>query len=327
MNLKNIHTLYYKHSKINLSLQFKLFNEHKYTMSKNSKFKGTGVAIITPFNKDNSVDYKALGKLVDHIVKGGAEYIVALGTTGESVTLTKEEKQSVVAHVIESVDKRAPIVLGLGGNNTQEILNSLKRSADFNHIDAILSVSPYYNKPNQRGIYQHYKAISEETPVPVILYNVPGRTSSNITADTTLKLAEEFKNIIAIKEASGNLEQCMKIIKHKPKDFLVISGDDMLTLPMIASGADGVISVVANAFPKDFSEMTREILAGNVKEAQKLHYKLTDIIEQLFADGNPAGVKTVLEIMKICLANVRLPLVKVNKATQNALTELVEMYK
>jgi 4-hydroxy-tetrahydrodipicolinate synthase len=296
-------------------------------MSRNHKFKGTGVAIITPFNKDNSVDFKSLGKLVDHIIKGGIEYVVVLGTTGESVTLTKEEKQSIIAHVIETVDKRVPIVLGLGGNNTQEILNSFKNPSDFHHIDAILSVSPYYNKPNQRGIYQHYKAIAEASPVPIILYNVPGRTSSNISADTTLKLANEFKNIIAIKEASGSLEQCMKIIKDKPKDFLVISGDDMLTLPMVASGGDGVISVVANAFPKDFSEMTRQILAGNVKEAQQLHYKLTDIIEQLFADGNPAGIKAALEILNICQSNVRLPLVKVNKATQNALTELIEVYK
>jgi len=249
-----------------------------------------------------------------------------LGSTGESVTLSKEEKQSVVEHVIETVDKRVPIVLGLGGSNTQEIVQSLKKES-FANIDAILSVSPYYNKPNQRGIYQHFKAIAEASPLPVILYNVPARTSSNMTADTTLKLANDFKNIIAIKEASGNLEQCMKIIKYRPKDFLVISGDDMLTLPIIASGGDGVISVVANAFPKDWSEMTRQILAGNVKEAQKLHYKLTDIIEQLFADGNPAGVKTVLELMKICPANVRLPLVKVNKATQNALTELYEVYK
>ena len=296
-------------------------------MSKNNKFRGTGVAIVTPFYKDNSIDYKSLGKLVDHVINGGVEYIVALGTTGESVTLTKEEKRSVVAHVIESSDNRVPLVLGLGGNNTQEILNSLSHSSDFNHISAILSVSPYYNKPNQRGIYQHYKVIAEASPVPVILYNVPGRTNSNITAETTLKLAHEFKNIIAIKEASGNLEQCMKIIKNKPKDFLVISGDDMLTLPMIACGADGVISVVANAFPKDFSEMTRQILAGNVKEAQKLHYKLTDIIEQLFADGNPAGVKAALELLNITSANLRLPLVKVNKATQNLLAELIETYK
>lgn len=296
-------------------------------MSRNTKFKGTGVAIVTPFSKDNTVDFKSLGKLVDFIIKGGVEYVVVLGTTGESVTLSKEEKQAVVAHVIESVDGRVPVVLGLGGNNTQEILNSLKRSSDFNHIDAILSVSPYYNKPNQRGIYQHYKAIADASPLPVILYNVPGRTSSNITADTTLKLAEEFKNIIAIKEASGNLEQCMKIIKYKPKDFMVISGDDMLTLPIIASGGDGVISVVANAFPKDFSEMTRELLAGNIREGQKLHYKLTDIIEQLFADGNPAGIKAVLEQMKICSGNVRLPLVRVNKATQNALIEMVKDYR
>jgi len=295
-------------------------------MSKNSKFKGTGVAIVTPFTKDGNVDFKSLEKVVNHIIKGGVEYVVVLGTTGESVTLGKDEKRSVVDHVIETVDKRVPIVLGLGGNNTQEILNSLKKD-NFAHIDAILSVSPYYNKPNQRGIYQHFKAIAEASPLPIILYNVPGRTSSNMTADTTLKLANDFKNIIAIKEASGNIEQCMKIIKYKPKDFLVISGDDMLTLPIIASGGDGVISVVANAFPKDYSEMTRQILAGNVKEAQKLHYKLTDIIEQLFADGNPAGIKTVLELMKICPANVRLPLVKVNKATQNALTELVETYK
>lgn len=296
-------------------------------MSKNNKFRGTGVAIVTPFYKDNAIDFKSLGKLVDHIINGGVEYIVVLGTTGESVTLTKEEKKSVVAHVIETIDNRVPLVLGLGGNNTQEILNSLCHSADFNHISAILSVSPYYNKPNQRGIYQHYKAISEASPVPILLYNVPGRTNSNITADTTLKLAHDFKNIIGIKEASGNLEQCMKIIKNKPKDFLVISGDDLLTLPMIACGADGVISVVANAFPKDFSEMTRQILAGNVKDAQKLHYKLADIIEQLFADGNPAGIKTALELLNIAPANLRLPLVKVNKATQNALAELIDTYK
>lgn len=288
-----------------------------------NKFKGTGVAIVTPFAKDGSVDYKALVKLVNHIIKGGVEYVVVLGTTGESVNLTKEEKKQVVQTVIDTVSKRIPVVLGLGGNNTQELVNSLKIKDDFKGIDAILSVSPYYNKPNQRGIYQHYKAIAEASPVPVILYNVPGRTSSNMTAETTLKLANDFKNIIAIKEASGNLEQCMKIIKNRPKDFLVISGDDMLTLPIIASGGDGVISVVANAFPKVFSEMTRQILAGNVKEAQKLHYKLTDIIEQLFADGNPAGIKAVLELLGICKAYLRLPLVNVNKDTQKAIEKLV----
>jgi 4-hydroxy-tetrahydrodipicolinate synthase len=296
-------------------------------MSKINKFAGTGVAIVTPFNKDNSVDYKSLDKLVNHIIKGGVEYIVVLGTTGESVTLTKEEKKLVISTVIASTNKRVPLVLGLGGNNTQEIVDSLKNKSDFNGIDAILSVSPYYNKPNQRGIYEHYKAIAEASPLPIILYNVPGRTNSNITADTTIKLAKDFKNIIAIKEASGNLEQCMKIINHKPNGFSVISGDDMLTLPMIASGAEGVISVVANAYPKDFSEMTRQIIAGNVKAAQKLHYKLTDIIEQLFADGNPAGIKAVLELVDVCRANVRLPLVKVNKDTQSAIEKLVKAYK
>ncbi len=296
-------------------------------MSKNSQFKGTGVAIVTPFNKDSSVDFKSLSKLVNSIIKGGVEYVVVLGTTGESVNLTKEEKKLVVKCVVDTVNKRVPVVLGLGGNNTQEIVDSLKVKADFEGIDAILSVSPYYNKPNQRGIYQHYKAIAEVSPLPIILYNVPGRTGSNMAADTTLKLATDFKNIIAIKEASGNLEQCMKLIKHRPKDFLVISGDDNLTLPMIASGADGVISVVANAFPKDFSEMVRQILAGNVKEAQRLHYKLTDITEQLFADGNPGGIKAVLEMKDICKAHLRLPLVNINKDTQKTLEKLVKEYK
>ncbi|MFY9307765.1 MAG: 4-hydroxy-tetrahydrodipicolinate synthase [Bacteroidia bacterium] len=296
-------------------------------MSKNSQFRGTGVAIVTPFNKDHSVDYKSLSKLVNYIIKGGVEYVVVLGTTGESVNLTKEEKKLVVKCVVDTVNKRVPVVLGLGGNNTQEIVSALKIKSDFEGIDAILSVSPYYNKPNQRGIYQHYKAIAEVSPLPIILYNVPGRTSSNMLADTTIKLANDFKNIIAIKEASGNLEQCMKIIKYKPKDFLVISGDDNLTLPMVACGADGVISVVANAYPKDFSEMVRQILAGNVKEAQKLHYKLTDITEQLFADGNPAGIKAVLELKDICKAHLRLPLVNINKDTQRTLEKLVKAYK
>ena len=295
-------------------------------MSTNSKFKGTGVAIVTPFNKDYSVDYNSLTKLVEHLIKGKVEYIVVLGTTGESVTLTKEEKEKVVQHVVNIVNKRVLVVLGLGGNNTQEILDYCKDKTHFKGIDAVLSVSPSYNKPNQRGIYEHYKAIAKICPVPVILYNVPGRTSSNITAETTLALAKDFKNIIAIKEASGNMEQCMKIIKNKPKDFLVISGDDLLTLPMIACGADGVISVVANAFPKDFSEMVRRILNGDIKEAQKLHYKLTDIIEKLFADGNPAGIKAVLEIMNICKAHLRLPLVNVNAETQKAISKLVADY-
>jgi 4-hydroxy-tetrahydrodipicolinate synthase len=296
-------------------------------MSKANQFKGTGVAIVTPFNKDNSVDYKSLTKLVNHIIKGGVEYVVVLGTTGESVNLTKEEKNQIVKHVVDTVNKRVPVVLGLGGNNTQELVNALKITGDFAGIDALLSVSPYYNKPNQRGIYEHYKAIATVSPLPIILYNVPGRTSSNMSAETTLKLANDFKNIIGIKEASGSVEQCMRIIKKRPNGFLVISGDDMLTLPIIASGGDGVISVVANAYPKDFSEMTRQILAGNVKNAQKLHYKFTEIIDQLFADGNPGGIKAVLELMGICRASLRLPLVPVNKDTQKAIEKLVKAYK
>ena len=296
-------------------------------MSTNSKLRGTCVAIVTPSNKYYSVDYTSLTKLVEHLIKGKVEYLVVLGTTGETVTLSKDERVAVVNHVIKTVNKRVPVVLGLGGNNTQDILNYCKDKANFKGIDAVLSVSPYYNKPNQRGIYEHYKAIALACPVPVILYNVPGRTGSNITAETTLSLAKDVKNIIAIKEASGNLEQCMKIIKKKPKDFLVISGDDLLALPMIACGADGVISVVANGYPKDFSEMIRTILAGNVAGAQKLHYKLTDIIEKLFADGNPAGIKAVLEQLGVCKPYLRLPLVNVNKDVQTAIEKLVKNYK
>lgn len=291
-----------------------------------NRFKGTGVALVTPFQSNGKVDLKSLGKLVDHVVKGGVEYLVALGTTGESVTLDKEEKAAVVDHIIQTANRRVPVVLGMGGNNTGEILHSIEKQ-NFKGIDAVLSVSPYYNKPNQRGIYAHYKAIAEACPVPIILYNVPGRTSSNMLADTTLQLANDFKNIIAIKEASGNIEQCMKIIKHRPKDFLVISGDDALTLPIIAAGGDGVISVVANAFPKDFSEMTRQSLAGDFIKARKLHYKLTDIIEQLFADGNPGGIKAALEIMKICPAHLRLPLVNVNQSVHDKLAQFIRSYK
>ncbi|MEW6467589.1 MAG: 4-hydroxy-tetrahydrodipicolinate synthase [Bacteroidota bacterium] len=290
-----------------------------------NRLKGTGVAIVTPFHKDGSIDFRSLGRIIEHIIKGNCEYIVVLGTTGESVTLGKDEKTAVIDYVVQTVDGRVPVVLGIGGNNTKEIIHCI-RTWSLDGISAILSVSPYYNKPNQRGIYQHYKAIAEVCPLPVILYNVPGRTASNITAETTLKLARDFRNIIAIKEASGNMEQIMKIIKYKPKDFLVISGDDLLTLPILACGGDGVISVVANAYPRDFSEMTRQALDGNMAAAQKLHYKLTDIIEQMFADGNPAGVKAFLELLKLSSSTVRLPLVKVNKKTHKRITELQKTY-
>lgn len=283
-------------------------------------FTGTGVAIVTPFTNKGAVDFPALTKLVEHLIKGRVEYIVVLGTTGETATLSKEEKQLVIAHLIKITKKRVPLVLGVGGNNTAEIVEQLKN--DLSDFDAILSVSPYYNKPSQEGIYQHYKAISKASPLPIILYNVPGRTASNIAWDTTIRLAKEFKNIIAIKEASGNIEQCMKIIKHRPDNFLIISGDDNLTLPLIASGADGVISVVANAYPKDFSDMVRSALVHDFKTAQKLHYKLMEITEQLFADGNPGGVKVVLAKKKITGTHVRLPLVEPNDKVKAMLKKI-----
>lgn len=290
-------------------------------MAQAFNFTGTGVAIVTPFTNKGEVDFSALTKLVEHLIKGRVEYIVVMGTTGESATLSKEEKKQVIDHIVKINKKRLPLVLGVGGNNTAEIVDSLKKD-DLSAFSAILSVSPYYNKPSQEGIYQHYKAIAKASPLPIILYNVPGRTSSNMAWDTTIRLAKEFKNIIAIKEASGNLEQCMKIIKHRPDNFLIISGDDNLTLPMIAAGADGVISVVANAYPKDFSDMVRHALIHDLKTAQKLHYKLLEITEQLFADGNPGGIKHVLSLKNITKANVRLPLVEPNDTVKAKLKKL-----
>jgi len=288
-----------------------------------NKLKGTGVALVTPFHKDGSIDFKNFRKLIDRIIDGGVEYLVPLGTTGESVTLTKDEKRAVIDMVVEVNEDRVPIVLGLGGNNTQEILH-LMEDTDFTHIDAILSVSPYYNRPSQRGIYQHYKLIANSAPVPVILYNVPARTGSNMDAETTLELAHDIKNIIGIKEASGNIEKAMKIIKGKPKDFLVISGDDALALPIIACGGDGVISVYANAVPKDFSEMIRAALEGNFDKARRLHYKHIDMIHAIFVDGNPAGVKGLLSVMNICSEYLRLPLVHVTKPTLNKFETMLE---
>lgn len=279
--------------------------------------------MVTPFHKDGNVDFKCFKKLVDRCIDQKVEYLVPLGTTGESVTLTRDERRAVLDFVAEVNDKRVPLVLGMGGNNTRELVNMIEE-CDFSHVDAILSVSPYYNKPSQRGIYQHYKAVANASPVPVILYNVPARTGSSIDAETAIELAHEVKNIIGIKEASGNIEKAMKIIKNKPKDFLVISGDDVLTLPFIACGGDGVISVVANAYPKDFSDMVRSALEGNFDKARKLHYKLLDITNSIFVDGNPAGVKGLLNVMNICTEHVRLPLVSVSKSTLNKFTHLIE---
>tara|TARA_R110001592_G_scaffold36893_2_gene123615 strand:- start:7107 stop:7985 length:879 start_codon:yes stop_codon:yes gene_type:complete len=289
-------------------------------------FKGTGVAIVTPFKADKIVDYNALEKLVNHLIDNGINYLVVQGTTGESVTLTKQEKAETLAFIIKINNGRLPIVLGIGGNCTQTVVDTLK-STDLTGVDAILSVSPYYNKPTQEGIYQHYKAVSEVSPLPIILYNVPGRTSSNILPATTLRLANDFSNIIAIKEASGNLEQCMTIIQNKPKDFLVISGDDALVLPFMACGGDGVISVIANAFPKGFSNMTKAALNGDFNTAKELHYKHIEIIHYLFVDGNPAGVKAVLKMLNITGDDVRLPLVNISENTLKNLEKLTNQLK
>ncbi|MGB4773578.1 MAG: 4-hydroxy-tetrahydrodipicolinate synthase, partial [Daejeonella sp.] len=286
---------------------------------------GTGVALITPFKTDSSVDYDGLQNLIEHTINGGVEYLVSLGTTGETATLTTQEKISVWDFTAETVNGRLQLVAGIGGNNTYEVTETLKH---FNNkaYDAILSVSPYYNKPTQEGIYQHYKAVSEASPLPVILYNVPGRTGSNINADTILRLANDFENIIAVKEASGNFDQFTKIIKDKPEGFLFISGDDPVTLPLIAMGAVGVISVVANALPGMMSTMVRMCLDGKFIEAQPLHYSLTEITNLFFTDGNPAGVKAALKLLKVCDNPVRLPLVNVRKETLDKISnELISL--
>ncbi len=283
-----------------------------------SIFRGTGVAVVTPFKNDGSIDFPALTKVIEHIIKGKCEYIVVMGTTGESPALSKDEKKQVLQHALRTINGRVPVVYGIGGNNTSEVVQQLI-TTDLVGVSGILSVSPYYNKPNQRGLYEHYKEVAEASPLPVILYNVPGRTAMNVTAETTLRLAHDFPRIAAIKEASGNLEQIMAILNGRPDDFLVISGDDLLTLPMIACGADGVISVVANAYPKQFSEMVRRCLAGDFNAAQPLHYQLMRITQLFFADGNPGGVKVSLELQKLCKANLRLPLYPVNDAVKQAI--------
>lgn len=285
-------------------------------------FSGTGVAIITPFRKDGSLDFNSLGKLLEHIIKGGVDYVVPLGTTGESAVLTKDEKKAVVNFVTDTVAGRIPVVVGIGGNNTQEVLDAIG-GFDFTGVSGLLSVSPYYNKPSQQGLYAHFKAIAGVSPVPVILYNVPGRTGSNLAAETTVKLARDVKNISAIKEASGNMAQIMQIMMHKPKDFQVLSGDDLLTLPMMALGATGVISVVANACPGEFSAMVNHALKGEFGKAATCHYKLVDFINALFEEGSPAGIKAALESLNICQNHLRLPLVPVSDAHYKKLKTLV----
>lgn len=287
------------------------------------KFRGTGVAIVTPFLKSGAIDFDSYEKILEHIIKGGAEYIVCLGTTGESPTISKPEKKTLIEFSVAKIRKRVPLVIGIGGNNTSDVVLNI-HSSPLRGVDAILSVCPYYNKPQQEGLYQHFKTISEASPVPVILYTVPGRTGSNLAAKTTLRLANDCKNIIGIKEASGNLDQIYQVLKNRPKDFLVISGDDGLTLPMLSAGADGVISVIANAYPKEFSDMVRHGLAGNFEKARTIHFALIDIINAIFADGSPGGIKALLEMKKLCQNIQRLPLVSVNQETSKLIKTLSE---
>lgn len=279
--------------------------------------------MVTPFNKLGNVDFTSLGKILEHVIQGGVDYLVVMGTTGESVTLSHDEKFAILDFVKDTVEGRLPIVLGVGGNNTQEIISTLLET-DFEGIEAILSVTPYYNKPQQKGLLYHFKDIAGVSPVPVILYNVPGRTGVNMTAETTLRLAKEEENIIGIKEASGNLLQIMEIIRNKPDDFMVISGDDALTYPIITLGGQGVISVVANAFPKQFSDIVKLALKGDCRKAIAEHYRLLPLINSLFADGSPSGIKAALEIMGLCQNQLRLPLVKVNKQVYQQIQTCLE---
>ncbi|HLF52249.1 4-hydroxy-tetrahydrodipicolinate synthase [Flavobacterium sp.] len=284
---------------------------------------GTGVALVTPFKKDFSVDVEALKRIVNFQIDNGINYLVILGTTAETATLNQDEKELVIQTVIEANNGRLPLVLGVGSNNTQQVVEELK-SRDFSKFVAILSVSPYYNKPTQEGIYQHFKAIAEASPISVIVYNVPGRTGSNMLPTTVIRLANDFKNIVALKEAAGDIVQAMKLIENKPKDFLVISGDDMITLPMVLAGGSGVISVIGEGFPKEFSEMVRLGLERKVDEAYKLHYLLADSIDMIFEQGNPGGIKEVFKSLGLSENTVRLPLVNVNDDLANRINQFVK---
>lgn len=288
-------------------------------------FIGTGVALITPFKKDLSVDVDALKKIVQYNIDGGVEYLVVLGTTAETATLTKEEQALVKQTIIEANNGKLPLVLGVGGNNTMDVVSQLNTD-NLKGFDAVLSVSPYYNKPTQEGIYQHFKMIAEKSPLPVIVYNVPGRTASNMLPGTVIRLANDFKNIIGIKEAAGDIVQAMELIRKAPKDFLVISGDDIITLPMVLAGGAGVISVIGEGFPKEFSEMVRLGLNRKADEAYKIHYKLTDAINMIFEQGNPGGIKEIFKHLGLCENNLRLPLVNVNQELSDRLADFVKKF-
>lgn len=292
-------------------------------MDLREKFTGTGVAIVTPFTIDGKIDYPAFEKVINHVINGKVEYIVVLGTTGESATVRGKEKQEILTFVHTINAGRVELVAGIGGNDTHEVLEGFK-NLDLTGYDAILSVAPYYNKPNQEGIFQHYKSIDMVSPLPIIMYNVPGRTGQNVTAETQIRIANECKNIFATKEASGNFDQIMQIIKYKPAEFMVISGDDAITLPMIAAGAEGVISVVANAYPTQFSHMVRLCLEGKFMEARESHYDLLDIINAMFAEGSPSGVKTFMCELSLCGTHFRPPVWPVSAKHHQRIKELMK---
>ena len=289
------------------------------------KFIGTGVALVTPFKENNSIDFDALTNLVEFNINNGTDYLVINGTTGESSTITNQEKLKVIDIIAKTNKGRLPLVLGVGGNNTANVVNELK-TRDFTNIDAILSVVPYYSKPTQEGFYEHFKLISEASPVDIILYNVPGRTAKNMSVETILRLAKECKNIIAIKEAGNNTQQYLELIKNKPSDFLIISGDDDLALAIILAGGAGVISVIGQAFPKEFSKMIKLGLEGKNKEAYQLHFKLMDVVNYIFEENNPAGIKTVLQELNITSNSVRLPLVKTSNELELKIAQFVSLF-
>jgi 4-hydroxy-tetrahydrodipicolinate synthase len=288
----------------------------------NNKFRGLGIALITPFAKDGTIDLAALDRLVEYQIKSGADFLCIMGTTAETPTLSSDEKSMLRYHLVERVSGRVPLLMGCGGNNTSAVVQELKTS-DWKGIDGILSVCPYYNKPSQEGLYQHYAVIAQASPVPVVLYNVPGRTGVNMTADTTLRLARDFDNIVAIKEASGNIAQMDDIIKNKPANFDVISGDDGITFPLITLGAVGVISVIGNALPSEFSRMVRLALKGEYSTSLTIHHKFTELFKLLFVDGNPAGVKAMLSEMGMIENVLRLPLVPTRLTTMEKISSIV----
>lgn len=289
---------------------------------KDFNLQGTGVALVTTFHKQGNIDFTSLGKLIEHVISSGVDYLVCLGTTSEYPTLSEQEKMAIIDFTVETTASRVPIVLGIGGNDTREVVNRIKKT-DCSSIAAILSVVPYYNKPNQNGLYAHFKAVAEASSVPVILYNVPGRTGVNMTAETCLRLANDFSNIIGIKEASGNMAQCMNLLAMKPQNFTVVSGEDALLLPLMSLGMQGVISVTANAFPKQVSELVNYMLKSNLKKARPIHEQLLPFSNAIFEEGNPVGIKAALEIMGICRNNLRLPLVKSSKGLYGKLQTII----